>query len=131
MVPGYQRLPTPARCGAILCGVHPCGAIQCGNKTMKLFDRIFKRNQPEPEVPSWVPVEPVRGGFATDLDPATYNACHKLLTFRKLPLFSSFNSEQMKLEAEKTFKEIHFGPGYKPELVDYVWSGQYEADREK
>ena len=95
---------------------------------MKLFDRLFKRNQPEPVI---VPIVNMGSVPVPDLDAEANNACHKLLTFRKMPLFSSFNSEQMKLEAEKTFKEIHFGPGYKPELVDYVWSGQYEADREK
>ena len=82
---------------------------------MKLFDRLFKRNKPE--VPS--------------LDAQAQNACHKLQVFRKMPMFASFSADQMKLEAEKKFKDIHFGPGYTPELVDYVWSGQYEAAQQE
>lgn len=72
----------------------------------------------------------------TNLSPEEANSCHKILALISGPAqilgtpIKGMTPPQLKAMFRLSMAQVHCGPGYKEEHVDYVVSGQYQIDQE-
>lgn len=72
----------------------------------------------------------------SQLSPEEANSCHKILALYGGPALilgkplKGMSADEFKATMNLTMAQVHCGPGYKPEHVDYVLSGGFEAGRQ-
>ncbi|MCC6685954.1 MAG: hypothetical protein IT205_03055 [Fimbriimonadaceae bacterium] len=73
----------------------------------------------------------------TNLSTDEANSCHKILALYSGPAqilgkpLKGMTADEFKATMSLTMAQVHLGPGYKPEHVDYVLSGGFESGRQE